>query len=50
MHGLFYKKQINGNLIHKIREKVRKKVFFSNYRGRGHGRFWPGGGYAHALD
>ena len=32
--------------MHKIRQKVRKKVFFPNYRG-GHGPFWPGGGYAH---
>ena len=27
MHGLFYKKQINGNSIHKIRQKVLKKFF-----------------------
>ena len=26
-----------------------KKIFFPNYRGGGHGLFWPGGGYAHEL-
>ena len=29
-----YKKQINGNSIHKIRQKLRKKSFFHIIRGR----------------
>ena len=41
-HFKTYKKQINGNSIHKIRQKVRKKILFPNYRGEGHGPFGQG--------
>ena len=34
----------------KYAKKCEKKVFFLNHRGGGgHGFFWPGDGYAHAL-
>ena len=43
-----------ANLIHKIRQKVRKKVFFPNYIlqniGGGGCFFWSGGGYAHVCE
>ena len=39
--------QINGNAIHKTRQKKREKVCSLNHRERGYGFFWPEGGYAH---
>ena len=47
LHFKIYKKQINGNSIHKIRQKVRKKVFFQIING--HDPFWPEGAYANAI-